>query len=232
MSRYTKKKAPSWSSIIAGILASVLLGLVLGFAQEVGKYPEVTSTPVVPDEETEIEYSAPIEVYPGNSQSGSGIDRLIQLLAEGQLTEPAELTEGDLNQLASQYLNFSAASEQQQNETERKGPVVIEPGTPKFHLKGERLQLLIPLETSLFGQSGKAMLVLGGVFKTGGSQPEFQIEESWINSARLPPAAANAVLQRMVKLYQQSSPESRLIAGWSNLVAIRVQESKLILEPL
>ncbi len=228
MVRTKVKKEASLFSVVFTTVCTGFLGVILGFAHEVSRSAVFGSGSAA--EAHAEETHSPLFLSP-ESTSGSGWQTILEQVDDGRANSGTlVLTEGDLNRIADEYLNFSETKERMLADPDQLPSYAILPETPILSMDTDHLQLSVPFQVLLFGSERDGVLVLDGTFADNPSAPKLKIRESWINSARVPPFLARFLVGRMVASYRKLSPESPLITGWNNLKGIDISNRELILE--
>lgn len=227
MVRTKVKKEASFFAVLSGALAAAVLGILLGFAYEVAR-PPVFGTGKAAESKAE-ESRSPL-FRTGGTDDAADWSRVVRQAAGGESGRGGlVLTEGDLNRIAGEFLDFSAGKEQARSGDESDPFYAILPDTPNFALGDARMRIAVPFDFLLLGFERKAFLVLEGSFREGNAGPAFRIREAWINSARLPALVADAILQRFASAIRQMAPDSDLVAAWGNIGSIAVDEREMVI---
>jgi len=228
MVRTKVRKEASLFRVVLTAITTVFIGVVVGFAHEVARPGIFGNAPSDADEASR--QNSPLFLVAG-STSGSGWRETVTRVTDGAAgADTLTLTEGDLNQIAREYLDFTAAKEQYLNREDGEPHFVIFPETPVFATGEQYVQITVPFELHLFGLVREGYLVLEGVFDNAFQSPELRIRESWINSARLPSALTKIVVDNITASYAEQDADSPLVAGWKNLQGIEIANRQVALE--
>ena len=193
MIRTKPKKESSLTAVLAGAIAATLVGISLGVAHEVRHPPEFVRTPSALKAEREKNPREPIFLI-GGTHSSLGWQQIIEAVTQsGTGNASVELTTGDLNEIASQYLNFTLGKQQAKDQGEEPSYAIL-PDTPNFALYDGQLQISVPFEILIFGAKRSAHLVTTGSFV---DEKTFVIDSAWLNSARVPEPMANLLLKNL-----------------------------------
>lgn len=225
MIRTKSKKEATLSSVIIGAVAAAILGVILAVAHEVQEEPRFLQSASAFEVARKKEPYAPIFLK-GSISPDMGWQKLVEAATqESSGVASITLTSGDLNELASQYLNFTLGK--QQSAGEDSPSYAILPDTPNFALYESQLQITVPFEILLFGAKRSAYLVATGTFS---DEKTFSVNEAWLNSAKVPPPVANLLLKNLIRSIQESGSDSVLFTAWSHIDSIDVKEDEMLLE--
>jgi len=228
MVRTKEKKESSLTSVLIGALATVFLGLLLGFIVEVGRTPEF-----VRNQPDLVEASNPLALKfrLGDRQTTDGWRQMIDNAQTGTFRGSSiQLDESELNGIATQYLNFSMGK-QQALQADEAPTYALLPETPNFSMMADELQVTIPFDAFIFGRQSSGFLVAKGHFEEKGNDSSFVVDDAWINSARIPAFLARPILSRLIRSVQEISSDSPLIAALNQVRPVGVKESELIVAP-
>ncbi|MBC2604023.1 hypothetical protein [Puniceicoccus vermicola] len=227
MVRTSKNKEATLTGVLIGAAAAAILGVILGFTYEVRRTPDLVRSRSA----LESEKDPLTERFRFGSTSSSGGWQQLMQSAQNSLTsnQSIRLREGELNQIASQYLNFTLGKQQsQQNETPS---YALLPDTPNFAISDSDLQMIIPFEVLFFGMEAEGFLIAQGDFTNGGEGPHYSVGEAWINSARIPPFLAKLFVSRLATSVQEMSSDSPIVTAWSQIKSISIENDTMTLQP-
>lgn len=207
---------------------TIILGLLIGFFHEARMVPSFQANPVSREAFEKSLKERKVVFHQGRSQPVSDVEMKIRQIATGGGSSPFSFLEGDLNQVANRYLNFSARLADNEDAEPSGGFTRIHPKTPTFHLDGEILQITTQLDFSILGMSSEPWIIVRGNFSGEGADKDFTVEEAWINSARIPSSLGSLIMNRIGKTYRSSSVDSPILTLWDNMESLRIQNSQLI----
>jgi len=225
MVRTKPRKEASLLAVASAAVGSAIIGVMLGFAHEVAR-PAVFGDGKAAETRA-AELRSPRHAVP-SAEGGTSWRRNIESLAAGGSTGSTfSFSEGDLNGMVAEYLNFPETKDGIKDNVS----TGILPESPVFAIPGSSLQIAVPFEILLFGAEGEATFVAMGDF-SGESKngPQFDVSEAWINSAKIPGVFAKILLGHLVAQYESTAPDSVLLAAWRNVDRATVRNRRLDLE--
>ncbi|MEM0965740.1 MAG: hypothetical protein AAGJ81_06305 [Verrucomicrobiota bacterium] len=219
----TKKEA-SLAAVLSTVLAAVVVGVVLGFVYQVRFIPTFVRTAdavASPDSDGRPTFLLGIQ------SPGANLNRAMRQLSDSNSEESVvSLTAGDLNEIADEYLNLTLGKQQALSNSSEPTYAIL-PDTPNFNLVESKLQVLVPFDILFFGMKGEGFFVSIGEFVQKDGKPSFSVEESWINSARMPAFAASFVVDRFTKAIGNMVEDSLLAKAWTNVDHIEIDGNSM-----
>lgn len=220
------RKEASFFTVALMAVAVAVIGVLLGFANEVSRSPVFGDT----ESNARTAEAKHSPLFPVPTQNGGNAwERILRQMNEGEAgSSGLVLSEGDLNQISREYLNFSGSLDGATKE--EKPSFALLPETPVFVVRDETLQVSLPLRLMLLGTERTGILVVKGTFLESSSNgPRFAASEAWVNSARVPTIFANQIIRRVAATYSKLAPDSPLLAGWNNLANLKIENEEVAL---
>jgi len=228
MVRTKEKKESSLSAVMFSTVAAIILGIVIGVGIEISRKPDFARTSVSLKDNAD---KTDLTFRMGSRSGGDPIAAILRRANQGTLNDSTIVfDEGNLNTIADDYFNFTLGKQQFLKGDESPTYALL-PDTPNFAMDDDLLQVVIPVEAFLFQLKGSGFLILRGYFEEGERGPNFVVQESWINSARLPSIAGDLLLNRLAKNVVAMGSDSPILKIWSQIDDAQVQGRELRVTP-
>ncbi len=222
MSTKTERElhGPSWTEVILGALLSFVLGVALAAVALILK-------PVVAVKELPKEPAADVVYYvEGSRDSNKGRQAVAKQKTFLQGSSVA-LTEDELNLLATPNSTPSAAKAAANPGTPPAEPPAekaLTAGSPNFRVRGDVLQIGVPMRVSVAGFDQRVIVQARGGFAKNGDVFVFDPREVYLGSCPLQrlPLVKNYLMNRF---FAAASIPDELSAAWRKLENVRVEGS-------